>query len=250
MKLTIKGLLMTIKNDIQVNFSKTLLLFIVVSGLITLVCLISGEVFSTAYNGDIIGDTALYAFLLPFIIFYNLYHKIKNFTYIMLPANKLDKFLAICIEFIIIYPLILFIYQYILLFILSTFIGYDGVINIFHILDKITFSDIWDIFLWVSIAIWGVCIFRSNKFWYTILSILVVGLLAAMMTAILGSGFLYFIGQFGYNFSEENFATMTANFANSNWKEIIEYGTKTIYYLLPIGLCTWAYYRFQSMQIR
>ena len=133
---------------------------------------------SSTHNGG--GATILLIVIAPFILYNFLYHPTKSFTYAMIPASWLEKFMSAWVMCVIFVPLLLAGFSF--------FVAFIGDLTIAHLTtQRPEFAPIafltdtyWRVIAYQAvISFWGVFWFKRQKVGKTILTF--VGIILALL---------------------------------------------------------------------
>lgn len=237
-----------VKNEIIINSKKYLTLFgialipFIVALIFSFFTYFSVGIFSYV---TFVGVICVFA---PFMLYKNLFHRIKGVHYTMLPAKNSEKFLSMMVQNLFIIPLLL----YIIVFVCMLFLGdvYDEsrasilLQAIFctpkNIIGENSFfySAYWNTITFQSIAIWGVTFFRSHKVRKTLIVFLSLGFLISIIFMII----VLIMAKMGHS---TNLNGLSFVFS----KEIVNTTVHIISIVFPFVMWFWSYYKFTRQQL-
>lgn len=180
------GLLL--KSEIDRNRKEILIFIGLILGLY-LISPINDGTFSTDSFTAYIGFATL---ALPFVLYKNLFHNTKGLAWGMLPASQTEKFLVLFVICTLAVPIGMLVFAWFVSLIGLGLTGRPEMMfdfwRLFTSHSRLGFFDsyIWEIIGMQSIAIWGVCFFKSGKFWKTVLASMCAGLALVIVVSIYG----------------------------------------------------------------
>lgn len=207
---------------------------------------------TTLGNADISSPiTALYILiLLAPNLYKDLYHPIKNFTFMMRPTSRIEKFGAIWLQSVILYPALMILWHTLLLS-CGNFLMYHGF-----------FADGFSIFTEKMFMVDNVSAF-GNNFWFALL-ILVLTIWGPQASVLWANCFFkrhkllkliaVYVGLFiVFSWTMLRVAAHLADFSldvmNHTVENYIIVGIYTVVFSLCIGLYVWAYFSFTRRQL-
>lgn len=222
-----------LKSELRRNLKDCLFFTGIILG-IYLISPINDGVFSTDVFLPYIG---IIVFLLPFLLYRNLFHPTKGVAFGMLPASQTEKFLVMFVLCALILPLGMLLFAWLVSLIGVGLTGHAD--EMFRLLERFTSherlgffeSDFWGIIGAQSLAIWGTCFFRSKKLGKTLL----YALCAVCAVAIL-------FGIYGIN----HIALWSVE--DPVLDRIAWIGSIGISIVLPVALWVWAFLKMRRQQ--
>lgn len=226
------GLLL--QSELRKNL-KGILIFIGIILGIYLISPIDDGQFSTntflPYIGTII-------YVLPFVFYKTLFHPTKGIAFGMLPASQSEKFLVMFILCALMMPVGMLVFAWLVSLI---GVGLTGHIHeMFNLLEQFTSheklgffnSNFWLMISAQSLSIWGVCFFKSNKLWKTILSAFCVML-----------GLTIILSIYGFNRH-----TILVQLDDPTASRLALIFSVFVSIVLPIGLWIWGFFQIRRQQ--
>lgn len=132
--------------------------------------------------------------ILPFLLYKNLFHTTKGVTFGLLPASQTEKFLVIFSICTLIVPIGMLFFAW---FVSLIGVGLTGdSLMMFNLPGQFVSHEplgFFDSFFWTaigaqSISIWGVCFFKSRKFWKTVLTLMCAALALVIIAGLYSCG--------------------------------------------------------------
>lgn len=226
------GLLL--KSELLRNLKDSLIFIGIILGLYLISPINDGR-FSTQVFLPYIG---ILSCILPFLFYKNLFHPTKGVTFGMLPASQTEKFLVLFTLCALILPLGMLVFAWLVSLIGVGLTGHTNMM--FNLLEQFTSNDMlgffnsnfWMIITAQSVAVWGVCFFKSKKFGKTVASTI------SVMTALTLIFSLYGLNRHAFLMNlEEPAITRIAL--------IILIAVSIV---LPIALWVWAFFKMRRQQ--
>lgn len=177
-------------------------------------------------------------FILPFVFYKTLFHPTKGIAFGMLPASQSEKFLVMFILCALAVPVGMLVFAWIVSLIGVGLTGHTyamfNLLEQFGSHERLGFfnSNFWLMISAQSLSLWGVCFFKSNKFWKTVLSAFCVML-----------GLTIILSIYGFN-------------RDAIWMHLDEPVANRLAFILsifvsivlPIGLWIWGFFQIRRQQ--
>lgn len=145
-------------------------------------------------NGSFLPYIGFVVFILPFLLYKDLFHPVKGVTFGLLPVSQTEKFLSLFTICTIIVPIGMLVFAW---FVSLIGVGLTGdSLMMFNLPGQFVSHEplgFFDSFFWTaigaqSIAIWGVCFFKSRKFWKTVLTLMCAALALVIIAGLYSCG--------------------------------------------------------------
>jgi hypothetical protein len=205
---------------------------------------IVGNIVETLYLSIFKNIVLVFTFLVPIFLYYNLYHKVKNVGFAILPASQLEKVISAIVQTTIIAPALLMAVMTLFLLV----IRWTVFPNLEFKLTPIA-EDLFEIIQFQSFLLLGVFWFKNNKLLKIILTVIVISILFAMLVYFITTvinpppewfkDFVYGISEFLYNNSI--FRTVI--------KFLVEYKKVILAIIFPLLPYTVAFLKYRRTQI-
>ena len=192
----------------------------------------------TGFHPDVFAGLGAFLLIIsPFILYNDVFHKIKGVNYTMLPASNLEKWIAFWFQNVIVVPLILLILWLILSGLELLLFGRPIEIP-FH--SKEMYGMVAGIFGAQSIAMVGTMSFRRLKWLKTLGAIFIMQVAFLIITNLLM-----------YQFDLKSFIIeiQWANIAPHFYSWLIDYIKIVIYVIFPFGLWLVSFFKLQEQEL-
>jgi len=181
-------------------------------------------------------------FLIPILIFYNLYHKVKDVQNAMLPASQLEKMLSAIIQVSIITPALLMILFGLLLLLFYLLNSQSIDLNAQNL--QAFFKNYFTMIQIQSFVFLGVFWFRDNKILKMILTVIAVTVAFTAIVALLVEHHQFWNWLAGIEVNQG-----LVKFLNDCRLFLEEYGNIILAILFPLLPWTVAFWKFKRTQI-
>ncbi|MCM1169443.1 MAG: hypothetical protein NC324_05850 [Bacteroides sp.] len=230
---------MLLKSELQRNLKEIMIFIGVILGLYLISPINDGHLSTGSFTFYI----GIISFALPFVLYKNLFHPTKGVAFGQLPASQTEKFLTILCICAIIVPTGMLLFAWIVSLVGVGLTGRSemmfDLLGCFTSHDRLGFFDsyFWSVTGMQSIAIWGVCFFKSGKFGKTILALLVAVLIMTIIVSIYGYS-LHLSGMTLNGFYVEEFTATRLATISDVFLTIV----------VPVVLWAWSFFKIRRQQ--